>query len=124
MVLGLGAAACTPGASGPQPGAPTAAIELPLRLVGTEPFWGGRIGADGITLSGADRPERRFGTPPVQSRPDGLVYEAPEVRIALTPGACSDGMSDRRYPYAAQVRLGGEVLRGCAGPERLFQPQP
>ena len=71
-----------------------------------------------------DRPERRFSTPPLQSRPEGLVYEAAGLRIRLTPGDCSDGMSDRRYAYAASVELDGDVLRGCGTPERLFGEAP
>jgi uncharacterized membrane protein len=107
--------------------ASTAAVEAttPLRLVGTEPFWGGRIAADGITLSGADRPDMRFPADKPWTRGAAAVWAtqssgALPLKITLRVAACSDGMSDRRYPYTALVEVGGETLRGCALPERDF----
>jgi len=35
------------------------------------------------------------------------------MRVRAQPG-CSDGMSDRRYPLAAELTVGGEERRGCA----------
>jgi uncharacterized membrane protein len=52
------------------------------------------------------------------------------VRATVTPGACSDGMSDRTYPYVASVDIdyaGASPpvsLNGCAGPESLFERPP
>ena len=33
--------------------------------------------------------------------------------IALSPADCSDGMSDRTYPFGVTVQLGEQVLSGC-----------
>jgi len=44
--------------------------------------------------------------------------EGAAVTITLTPGACSDGMSDRTYPYVATIALGDETLRGCGYTDR------
>ena len=46
--------------------------------------------------------------------------------LTVTPGACSDGMSDRTYPFTATLLIGNEQRQGCAwtdsqpftGPER------
>jgi uncharacterized membrane protein len=38
-----------------------------------------------------------------------------ELRIRPAPG-CSDGMSDRRYPSAAELLVDGERRQGCAAP--------
>jgi uncharacterized membrane protein len=35
----------------------------------------------------------------------------------ITPGVCSDGMSDRTYPFVATLRLGDETRNGCAWSE-------
>ena len=213
--LGLLAAACassSPTTTGQGPAA--AGFNAPLRLTGTEPFWGGRIGAETITLTGAERPDinlpsvqpaisgdsARWQTPPagsagspsivvVTAAQPGATEEAmaqnvvrvvenalyriegvhrvgaatsagrsimtvgfmpgrsPEAAaaavraaisgvrlparaqatvtfsraqpldIVLTRETCSDGMSDRRYPFAATVQFAGETLRGCAIPE-------
>jgi uncharacterized membrane protein len=41
---------------------------------------------------------------------------ADALRLTLRKAACSDGMSDRRYPFTAEVEAGGEMLKGCARP--------
>jgi len=115
-------AACAP------VGAPGGAVfETPMRLVGTEPFWGGTVSDALITVEGADRPslrmpagERRVTGAGVSWRTRTAAGSPTEVVVTLTPETCSDGMSDRVYPFRAEVALGAEVLRGCAIPERLW----
>ncbi|PKP63624.1 MAG: hypothetical protein CVT87_03330, partial [Alphaproteobacteria bacterium HGW-Alphaproteobacteria-9] len=46
------------------------------------------------------------------------TMEGAAVTITLTPGVCSDGMSDRTYPYVATIALGDETLRGCGYTDR------
>lgn len=136
----LGLTACSPEAPGggdavppadaPPPSAeapgepqPTQSVDpaAPFRgdfaLIGTEPFW--RLDVKGTTL--------------VLTRPDaapltaaGAVLAAssgkatwtaeaatPPVVATLESGTCSDGMSDRVYPYKAEVKVGDLVLKGC-----------
>ena len=38
--------------------------------------------------------------------------------LAVTPGDCSDGMSDRTYPFVATLQVAGEQRNGCAWTER------
>ena len=91
-----------------------------LRAVGTEPFWAARIEGRCVTYS---HPEDQDGTR-VWTRftPDpkgggtwsgALGGRLFELIVRPAPG-CSDGMSDRRYPYAAEVAVHGERRRGCA----------
>ena len=35
------------------------------------------------------------------------------LAATLTPGECSDGMSDRRFPFVATIALEGTTLQGC-----------
>ena len=94
----------------------------PLRGVGTEPFWGVRVEGRCVTYS---HPEDQDGTR-VWTRyapgPNGggtwsgaLGGQPFELRIRPQPG-CSDGMSDKRYPFEAVVKVAGETRRGCAEP--------
>ena len=94
----------------------------PLRAVGTEPFWGARIEGRCVTYS---HPEDQAGTR-VWTRytpaPGGggtwsgaLGGRLFELRIRPSPD-CSDGMSDRHYPLAAELQVGGERRSGCAEP--------
>jgi uncharacterized membrane protein len=46
----------------------------------------------------------------------GSNYKA--LTATLTPGDCSDGMSDRRFPFVATIALGGETLQGCGYTDR------
>ena len=93
---------------------------LALRAVGTEPFWGAQIAGRCVTYS---HPEEQDGTR-VWTRftpaPNGggtwsgaLGGRRFELTVHSEPG-CSDGISDRRYPYAAEVAVHGERRRGCA----------
>lgn len=130
-------AACTGGAAGtdepPRPNA-TAGVSAclmqggerlqvaTLRAVGTEPFWGARIEGRCVTYS---HPEDQAGTR-VWTRyapaPGGGTWTGAldgqrfELRTRAAPG-CSDGMSDRRYPIAVDLLVGGERRRGCAAPQ-------
>ncbi|QKG70504.1 COG3650 family protein [Erythrobacter mangrovi] len=89
-----------------------------VQFTGTEPFWGGEV-ADGMV---------RYSTP---DRPDGVRFAADRFAglngvsfsgkldgtsfdLMVTPGTCSDGMSDRSYPFTATLRLGTETREGCA----------
>lgn len=85
---------------------------------GTEPFWAIKVRADSLTLARPDHPE--VTTANTGARIDGEqgVFDATagETRLVLrlTPGECSDGMSDRRYGYRAEVWIDRETLKGCA----------
>lgn len=98
--------------------APAAKIEV----LGTEPFWNIAIEPEGEGYTATHRsPEDLEGTGFAVSRFAGnngvsfsgeLSGEA--VLVALTPGDCNDGMSDRSYPYVATVKHGARDLSGCA----------
>jgi uncharacterized membrane protein len=128
-------AACREGATGTRPAVDKPAVSAnpcqmqdgerlrttPLRAVGTEPFWGARVEGRCVTYS---HPEDQKGTR-VWTRytpgPDGGIWSGSlggrrfELRTRSASG-CSDGMSDRRYPLAADLVVGGERRRGCAEP--------
>lgn len=94
---------------------------LPLRCVGTEPFWSFSIGG-GVST---------FQTPaigPVASNSEKLQPSRNSTRIWLVrPSdgpvaiaiiearqACSDNMSDRIYPFRVSIETrNGELLSGC-----------
>lgn len=94
----------------------------PLRALGTEPFWSARVEGRCVTYS---TPEDQQGTrvwtrySPEASgggswlgQLDGKPFE---LRTRAEPG-CSDGMSDKSYPMAAELAVNGEQRRGCAEP--------
>ncbi len=126
-LLALGLAACQPG-GGHQtvvPGdsnehTPFAGIALDetIRLTGTEPFWGGTLQGDRLVYTTPERPDgtslavKRFagrGGLSLSGRLDGSAFD-----LTVTSGQCSDGMSDRTYPFTATLKLAGETRNGCA----------
>ncbi|WP_395445129.1 COG3650 family protein [Caulobacter sp. UC70_42] len=96
--------------------------------VGTEPFWTLKIRAASMTLARPDHAEVATANPGVRADGDQGVWDGTvgEQRLVLrlTPGDCSDGMSDRHYGYSAEVWIDGETLRGCASKTQDLAAQP
>ncbi len=93
-----------------------------ITLLGTEPFWNldiapeeGGYNATFQTpdnLDGATFAVARFaGNNGVGFNGD---LDGKQVQAAITPGACSDGMSDRSFPYTATLAMGEDTFYGCA----------
>jgi uncharacterized membrane protein len=98
-------------------------FSVPLRLVGRDPAWTGRVAPDGLRIGGRT-PGAVFVpwfTPVVTGGVARWRTSTPEgsLDITLTPEACSDG-TDQRYAFSAVVVLNGRTLRGCAAPETEF----
>lgn len=89
-----------------------------IELNGTEPFWGGTVEGETFTyttpenIDGVAIPVTRF------AGRGGLSFsgqlDGQDVDLAITPAECSDGMSDRNYPFVATLQIGGEQRSGCA----------
>lgn len=89
-----------------------------VRFTGNEPFWGGQVEGDTLTYK---TPENIEGTAIVVERfagRGGISYagelDGAEFRMAITPGDCSDSMSDRTYPFVVTLQIGAETRNGCA----------
>lgn len=89
-----------------------------VHYAGTEPFWGGAAGGGMATFSTPDDPQgsefavKRFAGNNglgISGEVNGNAFD-----LTVTPGECSDGMSDRSYPYTATLLLGSEQRLGCA----------
>lgn len=93
-----------------------------VHFTGTEPFWGGEVSDGTLTYS---TPENQPGATIAVSRfagRNGLSFSGEldnaEFVMAVTPGKCSDGMSDRTYPFAVTLQVAGEQREGCAWTDR------
>lgn len=128
LILGsvLAVVACSEPTPPPEPPAPPPApvlggvsLDQPVRVLGTEPFWGVTIAPTGLTYDGVDRPEQTAPNPGPIVQGTVATYTATTtagtpLSIVLMATECSDGMSDRTYPLTARVEIGGETLNGCA----------
>lgn len=115
---GLGGGADVPGdADDRQPFAGIGAGEV-LHFTGTEPFWGGTAGGGMLTYTtpespdGATIPVERFAGRAGLSLSGAL--DGASLDMMVTEGECSDGMSDRTYPFTVTLKLGEELRSGCA----------
>jgi uncharacterized membrane protein len=89
-----------------------------VHFTGTEPFWGGEVSAGVLTYT---TPENQAGDTIAVDRFagrhgisfSGQLGDRPFV-LAVTPGQCSDGMSDRTYPFTVTLQVKGEQREGCA----------
>jgi uncharacterized membrane protein len=92
-------------------------VPLPLKCIGTEPFWS-------FTINSKSR--ATYSDPSVKKRRYGVltfVRLGPDARFLVTGSGglsrvkasqCSDGMSDNIFPYSARIKLpNGRTLDGC-----------
>lgn len=98
-----------------------------ITFTGTEPFWGGTVRGDALTWR---TPENTAdGNDAGQSIAVDRFYGQGGIAFSgmlagdtfdmmVTPGTCSDGMSDRSYPYTVTVRIAERQLEGCAYTDR------
>lgn len=93
-----------------------------VHFLGTEPFWSGEVSAGQLTYR---TPDNQKGEAIAVSRfagRGGLSFSGAlregAMTLAVTPGQCSDGMSDSRYPFTVTLQIGRDVRRGCAWTER------
>jgi uncharacterized membrane protein len=137
LIAAIALSACQPQAPGGQPA--TAPADAPAVSVseggateaatpeaflgdldahGTEPFWAVQIRETQISFSTPDSnvtgPNKGW-----TGGGDKLVWEtlAGDKRLKITlreQAGCSDGMSDLKYPLAAEVVLGDKTFKGCA----------
>jgi uncharacterized membrane protein len=93
-------------------------VDEVVHFTGTEPFWGGQVSGRALTYS---TPENQAGETVAVDRfagRNGISFSGElgdmSFVMAVTPGTCSDGMSDRAYPFTVTLQVQGEMREGCA----------
>ena len=88
-----------------------------FRAFGTEPFWNVNVEGDTLTFT---TPDDQAGIAMQGSRRavDGGIelhgtHAGKAFTLSVTPGECSDGMSDNVYALSARFRLGDMDYAGC-----------
>lgn len=106
--------------------APGSTIALPdalqgdLHVVGTEPFWSAQVSEKEIVFSLMDPATHATGPNNGAVMQDGkaiweTVAGGKPLKLTLTEQAgCSDGMSDLKFPLAAEIVYDGKPFKGCA----------
>jgi uncharacterized membrane protein len=89
---------------------------------GTEPFWSVTVNKSGIVYSSPSAKKQTFPyVTPLSAAgrtPDTVrVYRlrgGNHTLVIKKQSACSNGMSDKEYPYSATFIMNNTVLDGCA----------
>jgi uncharacterized membrane protein len=91
--------------------------------VGTEPFWNVTVSKSGIVYSSPNAKKQTFPyVTPIKAagrtadivRVYRLQGKPNSMLIIKKESTCSDGMSDKQYPYSVTLILNNTVLEGCA----------
>lgn len=99
--------------SPPPPIAPRSKIDQ-YRAIGTEPFWSVTITGSTALLDRPDRSPLRYDVTR-NSNDRAVRYLGDGFAMTLTPGPCSDGMSDSIWSDQVAVAFGEGTLKGCGG---------
>jgi len=122
-------AAAPADAPAPVAASPASTTALPdafqgdLHVVGTEPFWSAQVRETQITFTQMDAPAPSTGPNNGAVMQGGkAVWETlaggKPLKLTLVEQAgCSDGMSDLKFPLAAEIVYDGKTLKGCASKE-------
>jgi uncharacterized membrane protein len=102
------------------PAAPVSEYAVDFGARGTEPFWRADVKGTTITITRPEPPEvvatnAALGTSGTTGTWTAQAGTTPVV-LTVTKAACSDGMSDLKYDYTAELREGDAVFKGCAFP--------
>jgi uncharacterized membrane protein len=128
LALGCGALGACGGSDSDQQGRrPTlpdvaANFSQPIDARGADPQWGLKIRGVQMTLDRANQPDVVAVAPGAvitahtatwtAKMPDGRA-----MKVSVYASPCSDGASEAKYPFAAEVVLPDAApLNGCAGP--------
>ncbi|MBU1375854.1 MAG: hypothetical protein KKE02_23260 [Alphaproteobacteria bacterium] len=132
LLASMGLAACQPqapdGAPAPPPAdapaitaAPSSSMDIskPITARGTEPFWALTIDGKAFKLTRPEHPDVIAEAPGAAIASGRAIWvaktpEGQQITVTLYASACSDGMSDSKYPLTAEVVMLNESLRGCA----------
>ena len=99
--------------------APSAsAVPVKLRALGTEPFWNAQINGETLIYTTPENQKGQSGTVVRRETPGGMEFSGKlggaAIHLAVTKQTCSDGMSDRSYPFTVVLTLGSDRRDGCA----------
>ena len=97
--------------------------EETLRFSGTEPFWGGSVTGNDLVWTTPEKPGGATIRVDRFSGNNGLGFsgklDVRDFNMAVTHAPCSDGMTDRTYPFTVTVEISQQPYNGCGWTERM-----
>ena len=113
----------------PQPttASPPAAPAQSYKAIGTEPGWALTVTPATMSYEGDYGAVTIAEPTPPRFRPVPGRYAGTRLQLTITPGPCSDGMSDRTYRHTVNLVADGKSVSGCGGgtvPEPAAAAEP
>lgn len=97
--------------------------EETLRFSGTEPFWGGSVTGNDLVWTTPEKPGGATIRVERFSGNNGLGFsgklDVKDFNMAVSHAPCSDGMSDRTYPFTVTVEISQQAYNGCGWTEKM-----
>lgn len=93
------------------------------RAIGTEPFWAATVRNGQLSL---ERPSAETLRLPVARSVGRSVirYTGDGFSMSVTPGPCSDGMSNAMWSDRVQIAFAEGTLKGCGGEREDMEGSP
>lgn len=91
--------------------------------LGNEPFWNVQVSEKENLIdffSPLEEKQYHFVYTKPEEKGKSKIYtsentvDGHKIKVTITTGNCSDGMSEREYPYSSKVVLDGTTYTGCA----------
>lgn len=95
--------------------APPVAPTPSYKAVGTEPGWALTVTPKTMFYEGDYGAVTITEPTPPRFRPVPGRYTGARLQLTITPGPCSDGMSDRTYRHTVNLVADGKPVSGCGG---------
>jgi uncharacterized membrane protein len=93
-----------------------------VHFTGTEPFWGGEVAGATLTYTTPENPDGAKVAVERFAGRGGLSFggslAGADLEMTITPLECSDGMSERTYPFTVTLKVGDDLRNGCGWTER------
>lgn len=112
----------------PSPAEPASALPPPppadeYRAIGTEPFWAVTVRNGQLSLERPSGETLRLAVTRTEGR--GVIRYAGEgFSMNVTPGPCSDGMSNAMWADRVQIAFADGALKGCGGAREDMEDSP
>ena len=90
---------------------------VPYFALVTEPFLNLEITSDQLRFNGIDLQPVTVRNPGPRLSAEARFYSTPAMQVAIRPGECNDGMSERQYTENVSVSVHGRTFHGCGGGE-------
>lgn len=117
IALVVAALACPPAAARSQSPLANLGLTETLNITGTEPFWGGHLRTGRLVFETPEKPKGEVIRVRRTAGPRAISFRGAGTQgmfaMVVRRHLCSDGMSDRDFPFEVTITYARGTLHGC-----------